>query len=158
MTNQTRNVPRTFVGPGGEVLDLPVDANTQIFAGMALLESTSNGTAILATATASGEFLGIAEGECNNLTGSDLGGAAAAGFVKTRMRGPVILTVARASSTFVRTDRGATVYASDASTFTTDAGTNNIVIGKIMDVPPAAVGAASAELVVYVEASCLRSI
>jgi hypothetical protein len=154
MTNQTRNIPRKGEGPG-RVYEHAVAANTLIFAGMACIRIAANGYAGIATPGASAKFLGIAEAECNNLTGSDLGGAAGAGKVKIVRSGVVVLPVARATSVFAKTDGDVQVYAFDGSTFTTDAGTNNVPIGKVVEIPAEAIGAASADLPVEIIATTL---
>ncbi len=157
MTDLTYNSPRRFQGPQDAVVAYPVDANLRVFAGAALIQSTSNGTAILATPTASGEFLGFAVEEKDNRTGSAFGGTAASTTVLISTRGLVWLTVANGSN-WARGDHGVTVYASDSDTFTTATGTNNIVIGKVHLVPESVIGAASGEVLVAFEGSAMRSI
>lgn len=158
MTDLTENAVRDYQGPPGHEIEWPMAANTQLFAGAALMMAAATGYAANATPTASGVFLGFALGDKDNRTGSPYGGTAGSTTIKVRQKGRIRLTVARAASTFVLTDVGTTVYASDGNTFTTSAGTNNIVVGKIAAVPAAAVGAASAELLVDFEATSLRSI
>ena len=158
MTDLTASKIRTYHGAPDHEIEWPMAANTQLFGGAALMMAAATGYAANCTPTAAGVFLGFAWNERDNRTGSVLGGGNADARITTRQRGRVSLTVARASSTFVLTDVGTTVYASDGDTFTTSAGTNNIPIGKIAAVPAAAVGAASAELVVDFEATSLRSL
>lgn len=158
MTNLTQNTPREFSGSYGPKIAWPVDANLQVFAGAALMKSASNGCAASVTPTANGEFLGFSVEHKDNRTGSPFGGTAASTNVEIEQSGIVRLTVARASSTFARTDSGTTVYASDNDTFTTDAGTNNIPIGKIHKVDEATIGAASGTMLVAFQATALRSL
>lgn len=157
MADPTSNVPKEFVGPDGPLVEYPLDANLRVFAGSALIQSTSNGCAILATPTASGEFLGFSKQEKDNRTGSMFGGTAASTTITILMKGLVWIDVAH-TGTFARGDHGVTVYASDSNTFTISAGTNNIVIGKLVLIPDDVVGAASGRVLVAFEASALRSI
>lgn len=158
MADLTANTPRSgFAAPDAEI-EWDMNANSQLFAGSAIMMDASTGLAANCTPTASGVFLGIAKEGKDNRTGSPYGGTARSTTIKLEQKGKAWLTVARAASQFVATDVGTTVYASDGNTFTTSAGTNNIVVGKIAYVPLAAVGAASAELMVAFEATALRSI
>jgi hypothetical protein len=157
MTTLSANTPRRFQGPEQSVTEYPVDANLRVFAGAALIQSTVNGCAILATPTASGEFLGFSTEEKDNRTGSVFGGTAASTTVAISQKGLAWLTVAH-TSTYARTDYGVTVYASDDDTFTLSAGTNNIVVGKLVLIPDSVVGAATGEVLVAFEATGLRSI
>lgn len=156
MTTLSANKGREFQGPIGLKASQPVGANVKVFEGAALLKD-SDGTAILATPTASGQFLGFAVEYKDNLTGSMYGGTDGSTTVEVAMEGNVWLTVANGSN-WARADTNVTIYASDDDTFTTSAGTNNIVIGKTVLIPEAAIGAASALVLVHFEASALRSI
>lgn len=158
MADLTAAAPRKGFGAPVNEVEWDMNANSQLFAGSALMLDASTGLAANATPTASGVFLGFAKESKDNRTGSPYGGLARSTSIKVEAKGIAHLTVARASSTFVATDVGTTVYASDGNTFTTSAGTNNILIGKIYSVPAAAVGAASAELLVAFEATALRSL
>lgn len=155
---ENKNPPRVYEGPAGPVRNWPMAANTQLFAGAALMMAAASGYAANCTPTASGVFIGFALEGKDNRTNSPYGGTNGSTGIDVRQSGRVELVVARASSTFVLTDVGTTVYASDGDTFTTSAGTNNIPIGKIAVVPAAAVGQASATLLVDFEATSLRSL
>lgn len=157
MADLTLNTPRKFQGAGGPIVEYPMAGNLRVFAGAALMGAAADGSATNCTPTASGEFLGFAAEEVDNRTGSVYGGTAGSTTVPIQMSGLVWLTVAH-TGTYVRTDSGATVYASDGNTFTLSAGTNNIVVGKVVLVPEAVIGAASGEVLVYFEATALRSI
>lgn len=157
MTDLTANKPRKFQGEPHEKVAYPVGANLLVYAGAALQVSASDGTAVVCTPTASGKLLGFAWEQKDNRTGSPYGGTAGSTTVEIVHRGLVWLTVANGSN-WARTDVGATIYCSDGDTFTTAAGTNNIVVGKVVVVPEAAIGAASGEVLVYFEATALRSI
>jgi hypothetical protein len=158
MTDLSANKVRTYVGAPGRQIEWPMGANSQLYLGAALMMNASTGRAANVTPTASGVFIGFARGDKDNRTGSPYGGTDGSTTITTLQNGRVLLTVARASSTFVLTDVGTTVYASDGDTFTTSAGTNNIPIGKIAFVPDAAVGNASAQLEVDFEATSQRSL
>lgn len=155
MTDLTSNSPRTFQGAPLEQFEYPVAANTQLFAGSALMVNGS-GFAANCTPTASGRFLGFAVGERDNRTGSVYGGTNGSSTVNVALRGLVRLTVTRSSSTWGQADIGATCYASDGNVFTDSAGTNNIIVGKIVHIE--SLGSASSEIVVYFESTLLRSI
>lgn len=157
MTNLTANKPRKFHGPSGPILTWPMPANTQLFHGAALMREAASGNVNNCTPTASGQFVGFADSPVDNRTGSEYGGAAQAAYMPVVMKGCVWLTVANGSNWAV-TDTNATVYASDGDTFTTSAGTNNIVVGKVVFIPPSVIGAASGEILVAFEAAPLRSI
>lgn len=158
MANLTATKSRPYQGAPGHELEWPMAANTQLFCGAFLMMAAATGYAANCVPTASGVFAGIARNDSDNRTGSPYGGTNGSTSITVTQRGRVWATVARASSTFVLTDVGTTVYASDGDTLTTDAGTNNILIGKIAQVPAAAVGAASAELLIDYEATSLRSL
>jgi hypothetical protein len=157
MANLTENKPRKFHGAPGPRIAYPMNANSELFAGAALMKDASTGAAANCVPTASGQFLGFAHEGKNNLTGSPFGGTAGSTTVVVETKGKAWLTVANGSN-WARTDSGVTVYASDGDTFTTAAGTNNIPIGKVHLVPEAAIGAASAEILVAFEATADRSI
>lgn len=156
MADLSANSPRQFHGSPSPIASFAVDANLQVFAGSALLKK-ADGTAILCTPTASGQFLGFALQQVDNRTTGPYGGAAGDAFVDIAMAGLAWLTVANGSN-WARSDSAVTVYASDSDTFTTAAGTNNIVVGKVVHVPEAAIGAASAVVLVKFEAAAIRSI
>jgi len=158
MTNLTRNSPREFHGspPDGSVLALPASANTRYWDGAALMKDATTGALISCTPTASGKFAGICIEEKDNRTGSPYGGTAGSTTVQVQTRGPVWLDVANASN-WARGDE-LTVHASDDNTFTTDAGTNNIVIGKSCLIPESVIGAATGRVLVAIEGSAMRSI
>jgi len=157
MTDLTNNSPRKFEGENIENMTFPMGANLQLFAGSALMMAAATGLAANCTPTASGIFIGFADEEKDNRTGSAFGGLAASCNIAIRARGRVWLTVAEAGN-WARTQIGATVYASDGNVFTTAAGTNNILIGKVAAIPTAAVGAASASILVAFEAEAFQSL
>jgi hypothetical protein len=158
VTNLIENTPRTFQGDRlpGSVRALPASANTKYFQGAALMKDASTGALISCTPTASGKFAGFAEMDRDNSTGSIHGGTVGSTTVDVCTEGLVWLTVAKAAN-FARGDED-TVYASDDNTFTVAAGSNNIVVGKIVLVPEAAIGAASGMVLVKFQSSSDRSI
>lgn len=158
MANMTFNTPRLYHGaiPPGAIRALPASANSQYFEGAAVMKDASTGALISCTPTASGKFAGFTTQDKDNRTGSAFGGTAGSTTVDTITEGLVWLVVAKAG-TFARGDED-TVYASDDDTFTVSAGTNNIVVGKIVLVPEAAIGQTSALVLVKFEASANRSI
>ncbi len=157
MTDLVSNSPRTFQGRFGPKVAYPVEANTRIFAGAAVMKDGTSGCAKNATPTASGQLLGIAVEEKDNRTGSPYGGTAGSTTVEIETDALVWLDVANGSN-WARADSGVTVYASDSDTFTTSAGTNNIVVGKVVMVPEDVVGAASGKVLVRVQGTAFRSI
>ena len=158
MTDLTRTAPRTFQGDTAlrPKITYAAGANVNYLMGMALIKAAATGAAALATPTASGKLLGFVEEPLDNRTGAPHGGTLASAEVTVALQGLIWLTVAKAAN-FARGDED-TVYCSDSDTFTVDAGTNNIVVGKIVKVPEEAVGAASGVVLVWFQASALRSI
>lgn len=158
MANRTSNIGRTFFGPyyPGSLRALPASANTQYFEGAAVMKDATTGALISCTPTASGKFAGFVKEQKDNRTGSPYGGTLGSTTVEVVTEGVVDLVVAKAA-TFGRGDED-TVYCTDDDTFTVAVGTNNIVVGKIVFVPEAAVGVASAVVRVKFEASANRSI
>lgn len=158
MANITQNTPRQFQGraPEGSMRAYSAAANTQYFQGAAVMKDASTGALISCTPTASGKFVGFVDEQKDNRTGSIYGGAVGAVQVNCQSEGLVWLTVAKAA-TFARGDED-TVYCSDDDTFTVAVGTNNIVVGKIVFVPEAAIGAASALVLVKFQSTADRSI
>jgi hypothetical protein len=159
MPNLTSNSPRTFQGdaPAGSVVPFSLAANLKLWEGAAVMHDSGNGSLINCVPTASGLFAGFCIEEVDNLTGSVAGGALAAVTAQVQTHGLVWLTVA-ALTTWGRSLVNQTVYASDGDSFTLAAGTNNILIGKVVLVPEAAIGAASAMVLVAFEASSMRSL
>lgn len=160
MANLTQNTPRQFQGatPIGSIRALPASANTQYFEGAALMKDATTGALISCTPTASGKFAGICIEQKDNRTGSAYGGAVGGTTVNVQTEGLVWLNVTKAAN-FARGDED-TVYCSDDDTFTTSAGTNNIIVGKVVLVPEVAVGAGASGALVLVkfESSSDRSI
>jgi hypothetical protein len=158
MANLAQNTTRQFQGatPIGSIRALPAAANTQYFEGAAVMKDASTGALISCTPTASGKFAGICIEPKDNRTGSAYGGTAGSTTVNVQTQGLAWLTVAKAG-TFARGDED-TVYCSDDDTFTVAAGTNNIIVGKIVLVPEAAIGTASALVLVAFQSSADRSI
>ena len=156
MADLTANKPRTFQGEPGTKFAFPMPANSQLFAG-ALLMVSAAGYAANCTPTASGRFLGVAHEAKDNRTGSVYGGTDNSTTIEVVMRGILVLkSHARSTSTWGQADIGATMYALDGDTPTEAAGTNNIVIGKILAL--SALGAATADVYVAFESTMLRSI
>lgn len=156
MTDLVANKPRKFQGPPMRVIAQPCSAN-QIFAGAALIAHSGTGYPINAVPTASGKFLGFAKEWKDNRAGSPYGGVDGSTNVEIEAEGLVWLTVAH-TSTYAKSDLGATVYASDSDTFTLSAGTNNILIGKIALVPENVLTLASGEILVHFQATAERSL
>lgn len=158
MANLIQNTPRTYQGapPNGSLRALPASANTKYFQGAAVMKDATTGALISCTPTASGKFVGFVEEAKDNSTGSPYGGTLASTTVNCFCEGLVWLTVAKAG-TFARGDED-TVYCSDDDTFTVAAGTNNIFVGKIAVVPEAAIGAASALVLVKFQSTADRSL
>jgi hypothetical protein len=158
MPNLIQNTPRQFQGsaPLGSIRALPASANTRYWQGAAVMKDATTGALISCTPTASGKFAGFVEEEKDNRTGSIYGGTVGSAQVNVQTEGLVWLTVAKAG-TFARGDED-TVYCSDDDTFTVSAGTNNIIVGKIAFVPEAAIGQASALVLVKFQSSADRSL
>lgn len=160
MPNLIQNTPRQFQGatPIGSIRALPASANTQYFEGAALMKDATTGALISCTPTASGKFAGFSIEQKDNRTGSPYGGAVGATTVNVQTEGLVWLTVTKAAN-FARGDED-TVYCTDDDTFTVAVGTNNIVVGKVVLVPEASIGAGSSGALVLVkfQSSADRSI
>lgn len=158
MPNLVQNTPRTYQGmtPIGSLRALPASANSNYFEGAAVMKDATTGALISCTPTASGKFAGFVVEPKDNRTGSAYGGTVGSTTVTCQTEGLVWLTVAKAGN-FARGDED-TVYCTDDDTFTVAVGTNNIVVGKIVFVPEAAIGAASALVLVKFESSADRSI
>jgi hypothetical protein len=159
MADLTVDKPRKFQGPNFGQVIYPMLTNTQLFAGAAVMLDAA-GLAVVAAALATQKFAGFAKQYADNRTGSPRGGASGAEQVECETKGKVWLTVTNGSN-WARTDVNATlVYATDSDTFTTSAGTNNIIIGKVIHVPESLVAAATTvgEVLVAFEAVAERSI
>lgn len=151
MTNLTRNQPRRTRGDlkiGS--MPAPTSAATTLFIGAAVQENA---------------------GQLENLTGA---GTLFAGFLTEQAtgngaiddnnraalieEGELLLNVdATGAGTIARTDLGATVYATDGNAFTLDS-TSAQAIGKVVEVPAGAHGAAAADLWVFVQGVQRRSL
>lgn len=140
MATLTADKARTWEVHGDEFdSDLPIAANTRIFAGSLVGKNAGYFRPLVA-----GDALGGVALVGNNNTG----GAAGALFVHVRAVGTVVLPVTGVTGP---TDEGSTVYASDDDTFTlTSAG--NSAVGKIIR------HVSSTTVVVRVEAGSQRSI
>jgi hypothetical protein len=122
MATLAADKPRAFETLGSmDYNELPVIASDIIYAGAAVGESSSAGTA--RPLAAGDTFLGFCVEKVDNSAG-----AAAAKNVKVLRRGAVWLTVTNGDNI---DDLGITVYASDDDTFTS-ASTSNTAIGKII--------------------------
>lgn len=146
MADLTYNSGREFRGQT-RVADFEVGPAQEVFQGMALMTG-ANGV-IPAAPSASEKFVGFADEYVDNTSGSVLGGGNRAGRVRVIVEGYVLLTVANGSN-WAATDVGVQVYASDSDTFTTAAGSNNQPIGKVVEVPGAAIGNASGLILVKI--------
>jgi len=159
MADLIQNEGREFHGapPPGSLVNFPVNADTIVYEGAALMHNASNGAAQNCTPTASAEFMGFAIELTENRDGSLNGGALAAATVRVQTHGMVWLDVTKGSA-FARLDAGTNVYASDSDTFTTSAGTNNVLIGRIVMVPEETVGANAGRVLVHFQNTAVRSI
>lgn len=156
MADLTSNAVRIFHGDSMEKVAWPMPANTYLYHGAAVMPD-SNGYAVNCTPTASGKFIGFTIEEKDNRTGSVYGGTAASTTIEVLLRGILVLrNHAKSSGNWAAADIGASMYASDGNVFTDSAGTNNIIIGKILML--SATGASTADVYVYFEASGLRSV
>lgn len=159
MTNLAANKPRKFQGEHRLKITYPIGANIQIFAGAALMEDgTTPFRPINCAALASAKFMGFASEWKDNRTGSKYGGTDASTSVEIETEGLVWLTMTRSTSTWLTSDQGSTVYATDSDTFAESAGTNLVPIGKIVLMPSAVVGLATGEILVKFQAASQRSI
>lgn len=156
MVDLTQNTPRAGLGAPKWEIEWPMAANSQLFAGAALMQD-ANGLAANVAPSATAVFLGFAKEGKDNRTGSAYGGLASSTTLKVEQEGRLYLVVASAT-TWALQDVGKTVYASDGNTYTMSAGTNNVPIGKVGYVPTAAVGLASGEVLVDYAASSLRDL
>lgn len=149
MTNLTRKKPRKFRrGEPASSLPCPSSASTTLYQGAAVELSSG----LLQNATGAGTtFAGFLD---ENATGD--GTSDGTNVAKVVRKGEVLLTCAHAT-TFALSDEGAAVYLTDGDTFTT-VSTSAQQIGKISEIPPAAVGAASAQVWVTFEGKAERSI
>jgi hypothetical protein len=155
MTDLVANDPRSFHGDPQEKIAFPMNANSQLFAGAALM--VSSGYAANCTPTASGLFLGFAVEAKDNRTGSPYGGTANSTTIEASLRGIVVLkNQVKSSGNWAAADVGATFYALDGNVLTDSAGTNNIIIGKIVKI--SVLGGTTADVFVSYESSMLRSI
>jgi len=145
MTNLTANTPRQYRGPDKRTIST-IDAGTTvpIYAGAAI-EEDGNGQAQNLTAAGT-TFIGIAL----------MGATAQFDRVEYADKCSVLLTIAKGSA-ISRTDVGATVYAGDGNDFNLTS-TSRQAIGKIEEVPAAAVGLNTAACWVFVEGQSKRSI
>jgi hypothetical protein len=158
MADLTVDKPRKFQGPNFGQVIYPMLTNTQLFAGAAVMLDAA-GLAVVAAALATQKFAGFAKQYADNRTGSPRGGASGAEQVECETKGKVWLTVTN-SGNWARTDVGTTIYATDSDTFTTSAGTNNIIVGKVIHVPESVVAAANTvgEVLIAFEGVAERSI
>lgn len=115
---QDRNTPRR----DGQLVALPQEANTRIYAG-ALVARNGNGRAVPAADTAGLVVIGRAEAQFNNTDG------AAGALTVTAGRG----VFAYSHSGLTQADIGKTVYAADDQTVTLTPG-NRVVAGVLVDV------------------------
>jgi hypothetical protein len=142
MANLTDNSGRKF---HGNVVRMTYDVgpNLEVFAGQAMI-AAANGI-INATPTAAGDFLGFADEYVDNRDNVEPHlGANRATTATLVIDGLVWIDVANGAA-FTYDDVGLQVYASDGNTFTTSAGTNNILIGKIVNVDAAVVSGGNTE-------------
>lgn len=105
----------------GDYADRPLAASSKVYRHTALGQVA--GTNTYRALVAGDKFAGITLDGCDNSAG-----AAGAAFVRTRVQGKVLLTVAGASAA---TAVGASVYASADDTYTTTSSGNSLV-GKVV--------------------------
>lgn len=143
MTNLTATTPRTWRKVDERVITT-YPAAAALFAGAAVDEDGN--------------------GQVNNLTGAGttfagitLQGCTAQGDrIDVATKGEVLLTIAKGSA-IAASDLGATVYAGDGNDFNLTV-TSRQAIGKVVEVPVAAVGVNTAACWVYIEGVQKRSI
>ena len=157
MADLTQNNPRSGQGAPKWEIEWPMSANSQLWAGAALMMDPATGLAVNVTPTASALFLGFAKEGKDNRTGSPYGGLASSTTIKVEQEGRVFLPVTH-GTTWALQDAGKTVYASDGNTFTLAAGTNNVPVGKVAYVPLGTVGTALGEILVDYAAGSLRDL
>lgn len=145
MTDLAVAKPRDFHGKPRTVLSMVMAADSRLFEGAAVKKHTTNGTIVNVAAEAAAQFVGFVAQDADNRAGI---GTVTSNMVDVVIDADVWLTVARASGNFALTDINTTVYAFDSDTFTTDAGTNNLSVGKILALDPATIGAASGRVLV----------
>lgn len=142
MADLTENAGRKFHGMV-KYIDYDVGANLEVFAGQAMIAGT--GGIVNATATAGADFLGFAAQHVDNRTNVEPHeGVARATTAKVAVDGYVYLTVANGAP-FTYDDIGLSVYASDGNTFSTTQGTNEPLIGKIIQVDAAVASGGNTE-------------
>lgn len=142
MTTLAKDKGRTYQLDDLRQATIPIIANDIVYAGAAVGESSSDGTA--RPLVGGDTFLGFCYEKVDNT-----GGAAAAKNVYLYTKGYVWLTVTGLDNV---NDLGATVYATDDDTFTlTASGASSI--GKVVQYD-----SARAQGLVYFEANQLRSI
>jgi hypothetical protein len=157
MVDLIENRGRDYHGKRGPHVRHPVDADTELFEGAALMHSAANGSLRNCTPTASGKFAGIAVDYADNRVGSVHGGAVGDAEITVDADCMVWLDVTKAGG-WARGDND-NVYASDGNTFTTSSGTNNILIGKVVMVAEESIGVTTAtRVLVHAQATTRRSI
>jgi hypothetical protein len=118
--NQVRATKTTHVFHPGNSLTYPAGA-IHIYKGDLLMVLRGTGYAVLAANTALGQFIGVAEEECDNSGGS-------AGDLSVTVR-KGIYKIAKGSAAV--TDIGVFATAVDSDTVATG-GTKNVVVGRII--------------------------
>jgi len=146
MTNLATNTPRQYRGSDKRTIST-IDAGTGIplYVG-ALIEEDGNGQAQNLTAAGT-TFVGIAL----------MGATAQFDRIEYADKCSVLLTIAKGSA-IAKTDVGATVYAGDGGTDINLTSTSRQAIGKIEEVPAAAVGVNTAACWVFIEGQSKRSL
>jgi len=143
MTNLTSTTPRMWRKVDERVITV-YPASGALFAGSAVEE---DGSGNMQNLTAAGTtFTGIA---MQNAT-------AAADRIEVATKGECLLSIAKGSA-IAATDLGATVYAGDGNDFNLTS-TSRQAIGKIVEVPAAAIGQNTALCWVYIEGQGKRSL
>lgn len=108
----------------GDVLVLPVAANTHIYAGT-LVARNATGYAVPASDAAGLRVVGRAEREVDNSGG-------AAGDVQVAVKRGVFLYANSAGEPVVASGIGGDCYVKDAATVSSVPGTNSVVAGKVV--------------------------
>lgn len=131
MANLTSNLGREYQGPVTKSR-YEVGANLEVFSGQAMCAGT-NGI-VNAVGSLNIDFIGFAMEHVNNLTNVEPhGGAARAAKADIAIAGFLYLSIANgAAITF--DDVGLPVYASDGNTFSLTQGTNEPLVGVVMNV------------------------
>lgn len=146
MTDLAVAKPREFHGKPRAVVSMVMASDSRLFEGAAVKKHTTNGTVVNVAAEAAAQFVGFVAQDADNRAGV---GTVTSNMIDVVIDADVWLTCSKAAAgNWALSDIGSTVYAFDSDTFTTDVGTNNLSIGKILAIDPAALGVNSGKLLV----------